>query len=52
MDGLIWTFPCPPAIRFPYAANIFLLLGHREYVEKYLDGGAIWIVAPESSVQE
>jgi len=31
MDGLIWISPCPAAvIRFSFAVEIFLLLGHGE----------------------
>jgi len=52
MDGLIWTSPCLAAvIRVPSNMEIFLLLGHGEYVKKYLRSGVIWSVAPESSIQ-
>ena len=52
MDGLIWTSPCPATvIRVPSAVEIFLLLGHGEYVEKYLGRGVMWSVAPESNIQ-
>jgi len=52
MEGLIWTSPClVVVVKFPFAVEIFLLLGHEEYVEKYLGDGVIWSVAPESSIQ-
>ena len=37
--------------RVPSVVAIFLLLGQGEYVEKCLDKGVMWSVAPESSIQ-
>jgi len=49
--GLIWISPCRVVVtRFSYAGEIFLLLGHGEYVEKYLGSGVIWSLALESSI--
>jgi len=51
MDGLLLTSPClAVVIRFPSAVEIFLL-GYGEYVEKYLSGGSVWLVALDSSIQ-
>jgi len=51
MVGFIWTSPWPTAIiLFPLALEIFLLLGHEEYVAKYLGKGVAWSIALESKI--
>ena len=53
MEGFICMSPIPATVtRVPSAVAIFLLLRQGSYVEKYLDEGVIWSVAPESKIQK